>query len=123
MYFDTFKMIDGDIVIDEKTGDFLIENGQEELRQNIENRLSVNWNEWFLNIKLGLEYAAIQGKNISDEEIEYAIRECCYQDDRVREMKVNSIERNNYTRKVDIDITIIDKDENYIYMKEVVDVG
>lgn len=123
MYFDTFKMIDGDIVIDEKTGDFLIENGQEELRQNIENRLSVNWNEWFLNIKLGLEYAAIQGKGISDEEIEYAIRECCYQDDRVREMKVNSIERNNYTRKVDIDITIIDKDENYIYMKEVVDVG
>jgi hypothetical protein len=123
MYFETFKMIDGDIVIDEKTGDFLIENGQEELRQNIENRLSVNWNEWFLNIKLGLEYAAIQGKNISDEEIEYAIRECCYQDDRVREMKVNSIERNNYTRKVDIDITIIDKDENYIYMKEVVDVG
>lgn len=123
MYLETFQMNDGDIYIDPLTGDFAIVDGQEELRQNIENRLSVNWNEWFLNIKLGLEYAAIQGKGISDEEIEYALRECCYQDDRVQEMQLNSVTRNNHSRHADIDITIIDKDENKIYMKEVVDLG
>lgn len=113
-------MVNGDIVIDK---DLIIVNGQEELRQNIENRLSVNKEEWFLNTELGLDYKAIRGKGITDAEIEFAIRECCYQDDRVQTVKNIKIERNSRTREAFINIEIIDKDENLQYLEEVIDVG
>lgn len=119
-YKHTFEMIGGDIVVD---GDLRLVKGQEELRQNIENRLSVNKNEWFLNLGLGLDYAAISGKGITDKEIELAIRECCLQDSRVKEVREVKVTRNSRLRTADIDITIIDKEENAIYLKEVVDIG
>lgn len=120
MYKDTFKMNNGDIFVDNDLG---IVKGQEELRQNIENRLSVNKKEWFLNLPLGLEYSEIQGKGITDKQIEFAIRECCLQDDRVKEVRVNHIIRDSKKRFVDIDITIVDKDDNESYLKEVVELG
>ena len=120
MYKNTFKMINGDTVIDE---DLIMVKGQEELRQNIENRLSVNKNEWFLNIKLGLDYAAISGKGVTDRAIEFAVRECCLQDERVKEVRDVKIERDPKNRTADIDILIIDKGENELWLKEVVDLG
>lgn len=120
-YKDTFKMINGDAVIE--NNDLVIVSAQEELRQNIENRLSVNKNEWFLNIALGLNYNAIQGKGKTDIEIEYAIRECCLQDDRVQEVRDITILRDAKNRTVSISMNIVDKDENQIYMQEVIDVG
>ena len=120
MYKNTFKMIAGDIVIDE---DLIMVKGQEELRQNIENRLSVNKNEWFLNIKLGLDYAAISGKGVADRAIEFAVRECCLQDERVKEVRDVKIERDPKNRTANIDILIIDKGENELWLKEVVDLG
>lgn len=119
-YKNTFKMIGGDIVVN---GDLILVDGQEELRQNIENRLSVNKEEWFLNLGLGLDYAAISGKGITDKEIELAIRECCLQDDRVKEVRDVKVTRDSRLRTADIDIKIIDKEENAIYLKEVVDIG
>lgn len=118
MYKNTFKMIDGDIVIDK---DLMLVDGQEELRQNIENRLSVNKEEWFLNIGLGLDYSAIQGKGITDAEIDFAIRECCLQDDRVESVKVARIDRNARDRTVDIKVIIKDKGGRETYLKEVVE--
>lgn len=111
-------MVNGDIYIE--NGDLKLVNGQEELRQNIENRLSVNKNEWYLNIRLGLSYKDIRGKNIPDRQIKLAIRECCFQDKRVKAVDINSIERDDKNRKVYIDITIIDKDDEEIYMKGVI---
>ena len=119
-YKNTFKMVGGDIVVD---GDLVQVDGQEELRQNIENRLSVNKNEWFLNLGLGLDYAAISGKGITDKQIELAIRECCLQDDRVKEVREVKVSRDSRLRTADIDITIIDKSDNDLYLKEVVDIG
>lgn len=113
-------MIGGDIVV---VGDLVLVKEQEELRQNIENRLSVNKNEWFLNLGMGLDYATISGKGITDKEIELAIRECCLQDSRVKEVKEVKVTRDSRLRTADIDITIIDKEENAIYLKEVVDIG
>lgn len=120
MYKNTFKMINGDIILDK---DLIMVNGQEELRQNIENRLSVNQGEWFLNIGLGLDYPAISGKGVTDKEIELAIRECCLQDDRIKEVRNVTVKRDAALRVVDINITIIDKDENNIFLQEVVNVG
>ena len=119
-YKHTFEMIDGDIVVD---GDLRLVKGQEELRQNIENRLSVNKNEWFLNLGLGLDYAAISGKGITDKQIELAIRECCLQDDRVKEVREVKVSRDNRLRTADIEIVIIDKNDEDLYLKEVVDIG
>lgn len=120
MYKNTFKMIDGDTVID---NDLILVGGQEEMRQNIENRLSVNVGEWFLNITLGLDYAAIEGKDISDAAIDFAIRECCLQDDRVKEVRDIKIKRDARARTADIDILIIDKGDEELWLKEVVDLG
>lgn len=120
MYKNTFKMIDGDTVVNE---DLELVGGQEELRQNIENRLSVNRNEWFLNLKLGLDYAAISGKRVSDRDIEFAIRECCLQDERVKEVRNITIERDAKNRTAQINIVIIDRGEQELWLKEVVDLG
>lgn len=114
-------MVDGDIVVDQ---DLIMVKGQEELRQNIENRLSVNKNEWFLNLDLGLDYKLIQGKGIDDKDIELAIRECCLQDSRVKEVKDVKVVRNTPLRTADISITIVDKEtEEILNLSEVIDIG
>lgn len=120
MYKNTFKMVCGDIVVD---GDLILVDGQEELRQNIENRLSVNVGEWFLNIGMGLDYAAISGKGIEDRGIEFALRECCFQDGRVKEVRDVRVKRNPETREALIEFVIIDKEDNPLYMEEVVNLG
>lgn len=120
MYKNTFKMDNGDMVVEK---DFVLATGQEELRQNIENRLSVNVGEWFLNIGMGLEYAAISGKGVEDSAIEFALRECCFQDDRIKEVRDIRIKRQQETRKVLIEFVLIDKEDNALYMEEVVNLG
>lgn len=120
MYKNTFKMVGGDIIVD---GDLILVDGQEELRQNIENRLSVNVGEWFLNIGMGLDYGAISGKGIEDRGIELALRECCFQDDRVKEVRDVRVKRNPETREALIEFVIIDKEDNPLYMEEVVNLG
>lgn len=109
MYKNTFKMVEGDIFIG---NDLVMVTGQEELRQNIENRLAVNVGEWFLNVNLGLDYSAIQGKT-TDSEIEFAIRECCLSDDRVKEVRI-VITRDRESRRADIYIVIIDRGNEVI---------
>ena len=113
-------MVGGDIVVDR---DLILVDGQEELRQNIENRLSVNVGEWFLNIGMGLDYAAISGKGIEDSGIEFVLRECCFQDDRIKEVRDVRIKRQPETREALIEFVLIDKEDNATYMKEVVNLG
>lgn len=120
MYKNTFKMVNGDTVVND---DLELVGGQEELRQNIENRLSVNKNEWFLNINLGFDYAAISEKGASDRAIEFAVRECCLQDERVKEVRNVIVERDAKNRAAKINIVIIDKGEQELWLKEVVDLG
>ena len=120
MYKDTFLMRNGDVVVDR---DLILIGGQEELRQNIENRLSVNEGEWFLNLELGLKYADIEGKGVTDNEIEFAIRECCLEDNRVKSVRDFKINRDNKYRHADIDFTIIDGEDKPLYMQEVVAIG
>lgn len=117
MYKDTFKMVDGDMVIE--NGDFVIVSGHDELRQNIENRYGINKDEWFLNIELGLDYSMIQGKGISDSQIELAIRECGLQDSRVKE--VLNVETTREYRHTDIAFTLVDREDEE-YKQEVVDI-
>lgn len=110
MYKTTFKTKNGSLVIE--NNDIALVSGQEELRQNLENRLSINKNEWFLNTVLGLDYASITGKGIDDKTIELSIRECLFQDDRVARVDNIKIDRNNKERKVFISFNVIDKNGN-----------
>nr|DAX75176.1 MAG TPA: secretion system protein [Caudoviricetes sp.] len=121
IYYDTFKMTNGDIDIVDN--DLVLVSGQEEMRQNAENRLSVNKSEWFLNLDLGLSYKDITGKGISDADIEYWIRECILQDERIKEVRKVIIDRNPALRTADIDVTIIDPYEQELMLSGVIDIG
>lgn len=120
MYKNTFLMQDGDIVIDT---DLIMIDGQEELRQNIENRLGINKNEWYLDTTLGLDYSMITGKRVDDRDIDLAVRDCCLQDDRVDEVREVNIKRDSKTRTADINLLIIDGNEEETEAREVLSIG
>ena len=120
-YYDTFKMTNGDIDI--VGNDLALVGGQEEMRQNAENRLSVNKTEWFLNLGLGLSYKDIRGKGVSDSDIEYWIRECVLQDERIKEVRKVTVDRNAALRTADIDVTIIDPYGEELILSGVIDIG
>lgn len=119
MYKDTFQMIDGDIVIED---DLKVVNGQEELRQNLENRISTNINEWFLNLEMGLDYMGIVDK-ATDRDIELRIRKCCAQDERVKNINNLKVERNRKERTAEITFNVITKENENLSFKEVVSFG
>lgn len=121
MYYDTFKMTNGDIDI--VGNDLALVSGQEEMRQNTENRLAVNKTEWFLNLGLGLSYKDIRGKGVRDSDIEYWIRECILQDERIKEVRKVTVDRNAELRTADIDVTIIDPYGEELILSGVIDIG
>ena len=121
IYYDTFKMTNGDIDIVDN--DLVLVSGQEEMRQNAENRLSVNKSEWFLNLDLGLSYKDITGKGISNADIEYWIRECILQDERIKEVRKVTVDRNAALRTADIDVIIIDPYGEELILSGVIDIG
>lgn len=113
-------MIEGDTVVGR---DLILVGGQEELRQNLENRLSVNKGEWFLNLNLGLSYKDISGKGVSDDRIRLAIRECCFQDERIKEVRDIKIIRRTESREVWIDIKAIDGEDQDLALEGVINIG
>lgn len=120
-YYDTFKMTNGDIdIIDD---DLMLVGGQEEMRQNVENRLAVNQGEWFLNLGLGLSYKVITGKGIRDIDIEYWVRECVLQDERIKEVRRVDIKRRAEYRTCDIFVVVIDPYGEEMELTGVVDIG
>lgn len=121
IYYDTFKMTNGDIDI--VGNDLALVGGQEEMRQNVENRLAINKDEWFLNLDLGLSYKDITGKGVRDSDIEYWIRECILQDERIREVRKVEIKRDIELRTADIDVVIIDPYGEELSLSGVIDIG
>lgn len=121
IYYDTFKMTNGDIDI--VGNDLALVAGQEEMRQNVENRLAVNKAEWFLNLGLGLSYKDIRGKGVRDSDIEYWVRECILQDERIKEVRKVTVDRNAALRTADIDVTIIDPYGEELILSGVIDIG
>lgn len=120
-YYETFKMTNGDIEIIDN--DLYLVGGQEEMRQNIENRLAVNKGEWFLDLNLGLSYKDITGKDIRDSDIEYWIRECVLQDERIKEVRSIDIDRNSEKRTANISILVIDPYNEELSLTGVINIG
>lgn len=116
----TFKMVDGDIHLE--NGKLSMVEDQEELRQNTENRLAINIKEWFLDIELGLDYSEVRGKRRTDRDIELAMRDCVTQDERIKDIRLISVERNLANRTTEISIAIEEVGGDTQYLKEVIDI-
>ncbi len=95
----TLKIENGDLVFNSQRNLLMVEGHDEEI-QSIERLLTTNAGEWFLNIEHGLEYARIQGKNISDEQIRLAVMQALAQEERIQEVESIEIERSDKERTV-----------------------
>lgn len=107
----TFKIENGDLVID-KSRNILMVEGKDELRQSIERILTTKLNEYFLNIELGLDYDAITGKGITKNDVEIAIRDAVFQEERVDDIDFINISFDDRNRKLYIKFDIIIDNEN-----------
>ncbi|SFP19094.1 DUF2634 domain-containing protein [Salibacterium halotolerans] len=86
--------------VDKQTGDLAMENGDfvwiedhEELLQEIRSVLKTALEEWFLDPMFGTEYEAIQGKDISDDDVTQTIYDALEQVERVTAVTDIQIER------------------------------
>lgn len=76
-----------------------------------------------MNVDLSLDYEAINGKGVTDKDVDFTIQECCLRDDRVREIKEIKITKQVKERRTETDILTIDRGQKEIWFKEVVDPG
>lgn len=106
----TFKMIDGDYVLD-NTNNLVIISGTNEVRQSIERILTTNITEWFLNVDFGLDYAAIQGKGKTNADIEIALRQAIFQDNRITDIEFKEIVLKRDTRHLTVILDVVVENE------------
>lgn len=98
-----FKVDDkGDLIIE--NGDLVMIDGDEEIAQSMERRLSTNKNEWFLDLYFGLDYEAIRGKGVTRDKTELAITEAIYQDERIEDAALIVNEVDNGSRLSDMKV-------------------
>jgi len=95
----TFLLVDGDLAFD-LSRNIIFTQGDTEISQSLERVFTTNAGEWFLNAAHGLEYPRIQGKGITDENIQLAIIQAALQDQRVTEVLEINIEHDNVRRRV-----------------------
>ena len=97
----TFLLVENDIAFD-KDRNIIMTQGDDEVAQSLERVFTTNAGEWFLNILHGLEYPRIQGKGVTDEEIQMAVIQAALQDHRVTEVLQIDIIHDVPRRTVDI---------------------
>ena len=95
----TFKIVDDDIVFDSINNIEMVED-EEEIMQCVQRTLSTNLKEWFLNEAFGLDYAAIQTKQVDKDNIRIALLEAIFQESRVEEVTEINIEFNHKERNI-----------------------
>lgn len=116
----TFKIVNGDLVMDESMNFVMIE-GIDEIGQSIEVTLNTNIKEWFLNTLHGLDYDKIRGKGRTKEEIELAIRTAVLQEPRVLEIEDVEIKIDDRLRRLEVYFKILTID-GPLEIREVVEV-
>lgn len=118
----TFRIVSGDIVFDKQWNLKMVEGREEEI-QSIERLLTTNTCEWFLNIKHGLDYNKIQGKNVSDEQIRLAVMQALAQEERIVEVTSVDVQRNDKRRTVTISFRCLMKSGKEVTGEEVLNIG
>lgn len=118
----TFKIVDGDLVMN-KSMNFEMVEGRDEIAQCLERTLTTNINEWFLNTFHGLDYDAIQGKGRSKQEVELAIRTAVLQEPRISEVLYIDVVIDRETRRAKVDLKVLDVNLSVIDLEEVISIG
>lgn len=97
----TLTIENGDLLFDSQRNLLMVEGRDEEV-QSVERLLTTNTGEWFLNIEHGLEYARIQGKAVSDDQIHLAVMQALAQEERIQEVESIELRRSDKDRTVAI---------------------
>lgn len=118
----TFKIANDDLMFDGQNNLVMVE-GSEEEAQSIERTLTTNNGEWFLNILHGLNYAEIQGKGKTKEDIKLSLIEAIYQEPRVEDIEFIDVRINNQYRTLEVKFNVLMKSGNYVSVEEVVSIG
>lgn len=113
-------ILTNDCDIDITNGKMSYITDDKRLAQNINNRLSINANEWFLNLELGLDYSKIQGKGVSDSDVAQALNDCLKQDTEIESTNLIGFSTDG-CRHATIEFTYTPTDKEPEYMKEVID--
>ncbi|MEW9702818.1 DUF2634 domain-containing protein [Paenibacillus sp. SI8] len=92
------KLTNGDLVIEDN--DIVLVDDAIELAQCCEIILGTNQGEWFLNPGLGIDFAQMNGKNVSQEAIREQVRTGLRQEPRIEtiesiDVSVDTIARQN----------------------------
>lgn len=112
----TFKIKNGDLSID-KSGNIEMVDGEHEIAQSVEMILSTSKGEWFLDGDFGLSYDEITGKGQRRKDIEHALREAVYQDERIQGVDFKSIEVDGVKRTLTVGMELTTVDDDSLIME------
>ena len=99
----TFKIVDGDLVFN-ASGNLEMVYGKDEIAQSVEMILTTNKGEWFMNEEFGLEYSQITDKLQTKKDIEFALREAIFQEERIEEVEFNRVDTDHAKRQLVVDL-------------------
>lgn len=106
----TFKIKNGDLSIDQ-SGNLEMVDKEDEIAQSVEMILSANKGEWFLNEDFGLDYDEITSKGQSKRDIEFALREAIFQEERIQGIEFPKIEIDSVNRRLSVDLELTTEDD------------
>lgn len=103
-----FKMVGGDLQIDGQNNITLI-YGDDELVQSIQETLSTNTGEWFLNEEYGLRRYEILGQKYNHDDAINWISEAIFQHEEVDRIEKIELDFDRKTRKISVEFEIVKK--------------
>lgn len=115
----TFKIADGDLVFD-ASGNLEMVDGKDEIAQSVEMILTANKGEWFMNEEFGLDYSEITDKLKTKKDIEFALREAIFQEERIEEVEFRRVDIDHARRKLIVDLEVRTVDNEVIRSEVIV---
>src|SRR5574342_914277 len=101
-----FKMIDNDIILDGQNNISLVYDDDEFL-QSIQDTLSTNAGEWFLDEDYGLRRYDILGQKLSQDEAADIVSEAIFQNELVDRIESIELDFDKKNRKMSVKFEII----------------
>ncbi|TCZ76186.1 DUF2634 domain-containing protein [Paenibacillus albiflavus] len=108
----SLKVIDGDIVFE--NGELVTVEGKHEIDQCADRVLSTNIGEWFLNPSHGIDFKALLGKGVTDDEARAVVREGLGQIPEIATVESITINRDRRARELAIYFIATGKDGSRI---------
>lgn len=101
-----FKLVNGDLVLDGQNNFEMVE-GDDELIQCIQELLTTNLGEWFLNRGIGFPRFEVLGNKYNQNQLIDAVNETILQEERVSRIENVEVSLNREKREVTIFFEIV----------------